>query len=93
LIATPRACREYESVPAAAVPAFRRLLGKIAANSANVKVKKIQDGRIPPSYGVRALYSARATIRGRMFFSLDGNTVTIHGFADRGDKRCYRGEK
>ncbi len=90
---TPRACREYEHVPAAVVPSFVRLFEKLLTGAGNVQMKKIREGRLRTRYQSDNLYTARATLRNRLVFSLDGGELVIHGFRDRGDKQTYRGER
>jgi hypothetical protein len=69
-----------------------RLIDRLASGAENVRVKKIKDGRLQAAYGVPAVYAARATQRGRLLYTTDGDGLTILGFRDRGDKQAYRYE-
>ena len=61
-------------------------------NGEQVQRQKVEGGRFIKKFGNIPVFTARASVKHRLVFTQQGNTLELLAFAERGDKEFYRHE-
>lgn len=91
-MATPRAAREFDTLPQDQVPRYLELFRRIIADDPRVEYKKLA---VPQAsaYRVPELWEAKANRKYRLFLSSMSRPMTIIGFGHRGEHAVFRRER